>query len=111
MLLPEKTDFKAVHVWLVIAVLTALFLLPAYAWWVGQPYYVTLVSRMMIYGIAATSLNLLVGYTGLVSLGHALFHELRRPPGGEPQVPAGAGLQRRAGVRAQRLGGLSGLAH
>ena len=27
----------------------------------------------MIYAIAATALNLLVGYTGLVSLGHALF--------------------------------------
>ena len=73
MLLPEKVDFRAVHVWLVVAVMAALFLLPAYAWWVGQSYYVTLVSRMMIYGIAATSLNLLVGYTGLVSLGHALF--------------------------------------
>ena len=28
---------------------------------------------MMIYGIAATALNLLLGYTGLVSFGHALF--------------------------------------
>jgi len=73
LLFPEKVDFKAKHVWLVGATLLALLLLPAYAWWTAQSYYVTLVSRMMIYGIAATSLNLLVGYTGLVSLGHALF--------------------------------------
>jgi branched-chain amino acid transport system permease protein len=73
LLLPEKVDFKAVHVWLVIAVIAVLFLVPVYAQWSGQSYYVTLVTRMMIYGIAATSLNLLVGYTGLVSLGHALF--------------------------------------
>jgi branched-chain amino acid transport system permease protein len=73
LLLPEKVDFKAPHVWLVIAVTAALLLLPAYAWWSRESYLVTLVSRMMIYGIAATSLNLLVGYTGLVSLGHALF--------------------------------------
>jgi branched-chain amino acid transport system permease protein len=72
-LLPEKVDFKAVHVWLVIAVMAVLFLVPVYAQWSGQSYYITLVTRMMIYGIAATSLNLLVGYTGLVSLGHALF--------------------------------------
>ena len=70
---PERIDTRAVHVWLVALVLAALLLLPAYAQWVGQSYYVTLVTRMMIYGIAATSLNLLVGYTGLVSLGHALF--------------------------------------
>ncbi len=73
MLFPERVDIRAIHVWLVAAVLGALLLLPAYAHWSGQTYHVTLVTRMMIYGIAATSLNLLVGYTGLVSLGHALF--------------------------------------
>ena len=73
MLFPEKVDSRAPHVWLVAAVLLALLLLPAYASWTSQSYFVTLVTRMMIYGIAATSLNLLVGYTGLVSLGHALF--------------------------------------
>jgi branched-chain amino acid transport system permease protein len=73
LLFPEKFDTRAVHVWLVAAVLATLLLLPAFAHWSGQSYYVTLVTRMMIYGIAATSLNLLVGYTGLVSLGHALF--------------------------------------
>lgn len=73
MLFPERVDIRAIHAWLVAGVLCVLLLLPAFAHWSGQTYYVTLATRMMIYGIAATSLNLLVGYTGLVSLGHALF--------------------------------------
>ncbi|MEQ9813350.1 MAG: branched-chain amino acid ABC transporter permease [Azospirillaceae bacterium] len=40
---------------------------------IGSSFYVQLGTKMMIYGIAAMSLNLLVGYTGLVSLGHAAF--------------------------------------
>ncbi len=39
----------------------------------GQPYYTRLVARMAIFGIAALSLDLLVGYAGLVSFGHAAF--------------------------------------
>jgi len=73
LLFPDKVDLKAPHTWVVVAVLAILALVPVYAAATGQSYYLTLVSRMMIYAIAATSLNLLVGYTGLVSLGHALF--------------------------------------
>jgi branched-chain amino acid transport system permease protein len=36
-------------------------------------FYVSVASRMMIYAIAATSLNLVLGYGGLVSFGHAAF--------------------------------------
>jgi branched-chain amino acid transport system permease protein len=36
-------------------------------------FYVSVASRIMIYGIAATSLNLILGYGGLVSFGHAAF--------------------------------------
>jgi branched-chain amino acid transport system permease protein len=39
----------------------------------GQPYYTDLVRRVMIFGIAATSLNLILGYGGLVSFGHAAY--------------------------------------
>ena len=73
MLFPERVDWRAPHVWLVLVVLAALLLLPVYTLLAGQSYWLTLTSRVMIYGIAATALNLLVGYTGLVSLGHALF--------------------------------------
>ena len=39
----------------------------------GAGYYLSLASRIVIYAIAATSLNLVLGYAGLVSFGHAAF--------------------------------------
>lgn len=39
----------------------------------GELYYVKLVTRMLIFAIAALSLDLLVGYMGQVSFGHAAF--------------------------------------
>jgi branched-chain amino acid transport system permease protein len=40
---------------------------------IGDRFYVQFVSKILIMAIFAGSLNLLVGYTGLVSLGHAAF--------------------------------------
>lgn len=39
----------------------------------GQEFYVSFASRVLIMGLLATSLNLLVGVGGMVSLGHAAF--------------------------------------
>ena len=39
----------------------------------GQGFYVSFASRVMIYAIAATSLNLVLGYGGMISFGHAAF--------------------------------------
>ena len=39
----------------------------------GAGYYLSLASRIVIYAIAATSLNLVLGYGGMVSFGHAAF--------------------------------------
>jgi branched-chain amino acid transport system permease protein len=50
----------------------ALAALPA----VASPYYLQLATKIMILGIFALSLDLLVGYAGLVSLGHAAFFGL-----------------------------------
>ncbi|MCP4009863.1 MAG: branched-chain amino acid ABC transporter permease [Proteobacteria bacterium] len=44
--------------------------------WVGEHFYVGLVMNMMIFGILAMSLDLLIGYTGLVSFGHAAYYGL-----------------------------------
>ena len=38
-----------------------------------QLYYVTMASRILIYALAATSLNLVLGYGGMISFGHAAF--------------------------------------
>jgi branched-chain amino acid transport system permease protein len=40
---------------------------------VASPYYITLVLPAFAYGIALLGFNLLFGYTGLLSFGHALF--------------------------------------
>jgi len=38
-----------------------------------QPFYLDLLSRGLIFAIAVTSLNLILGYGGMVSLGHAAY--------------------------------------
>lgn len=50
-----------------------LAVLPVWTMATEQPYYLTVVARMLIYAIAATALHLALGLGGLVSLGHALF--------------------------------------
>ena len=54
---------------LLVLVLAGLISLPAYA---GE-FYINLASQVLIATIVAMSLNLLVGYGGLTSLGHASF--------------------------------------
>ncbi len=51
----------------------ALLALPPLTLWLGQPFYVDLVRRMMILALAAVSLNLILGYGGMVSFGHAAY--------------------------------------
>jgi len=53
----------------VVAALVVLAAFPYFA----QPYYVTLVLPALAYAIALLGFNLLFGYTGLLSFGHALF--------------------------------------
>lgn len=48
-------------------------LLAAVPFVAGSPFYTTVLNEAMIYAIAAMSLDLLVGYTGLASFGHAAF--------------------------------------
>src|SRR5205814_3938145 len=70
--LPGEGLMKARLVLWAIAVLLLIALPPAMAW-IGQPYYIDLVRRIMILAIAAVSLNLILGYGGLVSFGHAAY--------------------------------------
>ena len=57
-----------------VAVLAiGLLLLPTVARALGDPALITLATRMIIYAIAAASLNLILGYGGLVSFGHAAY--------------------------------------
>jgi branched-chain amino acid transport system permease protein len=51
----------------------ALAAIPLFANNAGDVYYLGLLSRMMIFAIAAVSLNLILGFGGMVSFGHAAF--------------------------------------
>ena len=53
----------------VVAVVAALIVLARYQ----PPYYTSLLTLALIYGVFAMSLDLLLGYTGLPSLGHAAY--------------------------------------
>ena len=54
-------------------VLVLLALVPVLAGALGQPFYVTLFTRILIFALAAMSLNLILGFGGMVSFGHAMY--------------------------------------
>jgi branched-chain amino acid transport system permease protein len=53
--------------------LAILIALPPVMTAIGQTFYIDLVRRIMILAIAAVSLNLILGYGGMVSFGHAAY--------------------------------------
>jgi len=57
----------------VAALLAFLALLPVYVNFSGDIFLLTLFTRILILALAATSLNLILGYGGMVSFGHAAY--------------------------------------
>jgi branched-chain amino acid transport system permease protein len=54
-----------------VSIVVALVLLATLPMWVSNSYYVNIASQILIWSILALALNVLVGYAGLTSLGHA----------------------------------------
>ena len=54
-----------------LALAAALALLATLPLWIGGTYYVNIASQILFYAIFALGVNVLAGYAGLVSLGHA----------------------------------------
>jgi branched-chain amino acid transport system permease protein len=48
-----------------------LLMLATLPLWLGHPYYINIASQILFWAVLALALNVLVGYGGLVSLGHA----------------------------------------
>jgi branched-chain amino acid transport system permease protein len=69
---PPEVHAAARWAWPAVATLAALAL-PWVLQALGAGYYLGIASRIIVWGIAATSLNLVLGYGGMVSLGHAAF--------------------------------------
>ena len=64
---------KSGRYWIALAGVLILFLAPlAISYW-DQPFYLDVLMRLMILGIAAISLNLILGYGGMISLGHSVY--------------------------------------
>ncbi len=61
---------------LLAALLAAAIALPWIAEALGTPATIGVATRIAIYAIAAASLNLILGYGGLVSFGHAAYFGL-----------------------------------
>src|SRR3982750_2029260 len=57
----------------VVALIAIMALLPAYAAATGNTFITTLFTRILILAVAAVSLNLIMGFGGMVSFGHAAY--------------------------------------
>jgi branched-chain amino acid transport system permease protein len=67
---------RARHRLLLAALALLALLLPWLLQSLGVDYYISLAGRIVVFAIAATSLNLVLGYGGLISFGHAAFFGL-----------------------------------
>ncbi|MFN3971604.1 MAG: branched-chain amino acid ABC transporter permease [Gemmobacter sp.] len=64
---------RALPALLIALACAALIAAPLVTEGIGQPALLSLLTRILIYGIAAASLNFILGYGGMVSFGHAAF--------------------------------------
>jgi branched-chain amino acid transport system permease protein len=64
---------KSPRAWILVAILLLLAAVPPLAAALKEPFYLDLLRRVMIFAIAAVSLNLILGYGGMVSFGHAAY--------------------------------------
>lgn len=69
-----------------LAVLLLLVLLPLGSPALFSDYYLDLFTKVLIFGIMLLGFDILAGYTGLVSLGHALFFGLGAMPPPSPST-------------------------
>ncbi len=64
---PNRARYIVFSIWLALAVV------PWVADAMGQAYWINILTRALILGLVAMSLNLIMGYGGMVSLGHAAY--------------------------------------
>ena len=61
------------QIWLSLATLALFAIVPPLTIIFDQPFYMDLIARIMIFAIAAVSLDLILGHGGMVSFGHAVY--------------------------------------
>lgn len=62
--------------WINLILIGALALIPLWAHFSGEPFTITLATRVAILALAGVGLNIALGLGGLISFGHALFFGL-----------------------------------
>jgi branched-chain amino acid transport system permease protein len=70
---PELLNWRSPRLWLALLLLAVLLLAPLLSAALGSSFYLSLATRVVIYAIAASGLNLLLGYGGQASMGHSTF--------------------------------------
>ncbi len=70
---PEALSWRSPRVVVTGLLLLCLGVLPMVTAAIGEPFYVTLAARILVFALAASGLNLVLGYGGMVSFGHALY--------------------------------------
>jgi branched-chain amino acid transport system permease protein len=72
-LVPQPVVLRSARTIFAALLLGSLALVPTVATSLDQTFYITLATRILVFALAASGLNLLLGYGGLVSFGHALY--------------------------------------
>jgi branched-chain amino acid transport system permease protein len=83
MMRPRTRPILAIHASVVVALAAAQFVVP--------PFHHTLLARVMVLAAYAVGYNILLGYTGLMSLGHAMYFAAGMYGAGLPLLYLGAG--------------------
>lgn len=73
MLVPERVDWRSRRAVAATVLVLVLALVPVVALAMDQAFYITLAGRIVVFALGACALNLVLGYGGLVSFGHALY--------------------------------------
>ena len=71
--MPAMFSNLGVKGWFVALLLVLLTLVPAYAEYSDNSFYLAVATRLIILAMAAVSLNLILGIGGMISFGHAAF--------------------------------------
>ena len=56
-----------------VALAVCALILLAVPWIIGNEFYINMASQVLIYALFALSINMMLGYGGMVSLGHAAY--------------------------------------
>ena len=70
---PQTVNWSAPRTITAITLIVVLAALPLVANAFDASYYISLTTRILIYALAAIGLNLILGFGGMVSLGHAMY--------------------------------------